>query len=720
MTYTFTGTGLEVLGETYQDEGSFNVYVDGKQDTRRSFTENTSGATRLAQQVVYSVNGLGHGSHTVKIVKTGGNFLNVDGFVVIPDAIRTVHDIAFWHIAFEYSTWNLPATAGYIDNQAGVLWDTSGPTPRPAIVPAAVTVSRGAGITFTDDTFAHLGATAVDLADGTQDSAVQDSVITDTAGGGVSVGRGRRLLPGQPGADDDRRHDRRQRDLLRRAGLRRHDRHLGRVHPRPDDHAQRHRAHPVLGHVGRLGLGLRLALLHAGRGRACPTCEHGTDYAGGNVITGNYVHDVMNTLYDGGPIYTNGGQGDNGAGATRSSPGTTSPIGNHDDNMLYQDEGSSYWHTHDNVVNFAAGGNWIGMWTPTDQQHHGRPGQLPARRRCSNNNGTDITYTPPTVVTDGAWPARRPGDHDLGRPAAPAGAADVYDDDSQALSYTGDWTAQGIASADQGDTHRTTQHGAAVTLHFTGQSIAFVTDARGRHGAESRSTASRGRVVRTYAPVRRPGPDGVHRHHAVARRAHHHRHRRERRQLAVGAFQVPAQPYLSEQATPVPRGGQRLTVARDGRRTRPGAAARTSQVTLLGAARLDGGQPATSARVPPGGTATATFTVTPPAPLPPDPALLTAVARYSSGPPSRSCRQHAGQTTYGSLARGLRQRGRLRGLRRQRGRPGRLGYSFSATALANAGVTPGSTVTAGGLSFTWPAPPRAARQRGGVGSGDRR
>ncbi|HLK44313.1 MAG TPA: ricin-type beta-trefoil lectin domain protein, partial [Thermoleophilia bacterium] len=31
-----------------------------------------------------------------------------------------------------------------------------------------------------------------------------------------------------------------------------------------------------------------------------------------------------------------------------------------------------------------------------------------------------------------------------------------------------------------------------------------------------------------------------------------------------------------------------------------------------------------------------------------------------------------------------------------------VGYSYSATALANAGVTPGSTITAGGSTFTWP------------------
>ncbi len=126
MSYTFTGTGLEVLAETYDDEGSFDVYVDGKQDTSQDFTENTSGSTRLAQQVVYSVQGLSQGTHTVKIVKTGGTYLTIDGFEVIPDAIDPVRDIAFKNIGFEYTTWNLPATTGYIDNQAGVLWDTSG------------------------------------------------------------------------------------------------------------------------------------------------------------------------------------------------------------------------------------------------------------------------------------------------------------------------------------------------------------------------------------------------------------------------------------------------------------------------------------------------------------------------------------------------------------------------------------------------------------------
>ena len=39
-----------------------------------------------------------------------------------------------------------------------------------------------------------------------------------------------------------------------------------------------------------------------------PDCLHGTSYAGGNKIVGNHVHSVMGALFDGGPIYTLGGQ----------------------------------------------------------------------------------------------------------------------------------------------------------------------------------------------------------------------------------------------------------------------------------------------------------------------------------------------------------------------------------------------------------------------------
>jgi len=139
VTYTFVGTGLQVLGETNSDEGAFSAYVDDTQDTRQSFTE--SGPTREARQVVYSVQGLPKASHSVRIVAAGTSrqSTTVDGFLVVPEPIAPAHDIAFEGITFSYATWMLPTTAGYFDNQAGVTWDTSGPLPIPTRVFVAAT-----------------------------------------------------------------------------------------------------------------------------------------------------------------------------------------------------------------------------------------------------------------------------------------------------------------------------------------------------------------------------------------------------------------------------------------------------------------------------------------------------------------------------------------------------------------------------------------------------
>ena len=112
VTYSFNGTGLEVLGETNADEGAFTAYVDGVQDSRQAFTE--AAPVRTAQTLVYSVQGLPAGMHSVRLVNAGaaGSYTLVDGFVVVPDAIAPAHDIAFEGITFSFATWNLPTTTG--------------------------------------------------------------------------------------------------------------------------------------------------------------------------------------------------------------------------------------------------------------------------------------------------------------------------------------------------------------------------------------------------------------------------------------------------------------------------------------------------------------------------------------------------------------------------------------------------------------------------------
>ena len=697
VSYTFTGSGLEVLSETNDDEGSFDVYVDGNQDTSQAFSENTSGSTRLAQQVVFSVQGLSPGTHTVKIVKTGGTYLTVNGFVVTPDAIDPVQDIAFKNISFEYTTWNLPATTGYIDNQAGVLWDTSGATPAPAIVPAAVTVSRGLDITFAGDRFEHLGATGVDLADGTQDSTVTASVLTDTSGGGVSVGE----------VDDYFQND----TALMTTGDTISDDWISYV---GQDYSETVGIwagytrdltinHNDIGHTPYSGMSIGWGWGYASpcsmqAAQGLSTCEQGTNYAGGNVVTDNYVHDVMNTLYDGGPIYTNGGQGEDGAGVDSVLAGNYVSIGNHDDNMLYQDEGSSYWHTYGNVVNFAAGGAWIGMWTPTINTITVGPDNYSSTTSV-NNNGTDISYTAPTIVTDGAWPAAAQAIMNAAGPQ-PRPATTVFGDDDQALSYTGAWSAQGTLS-DQGDTHTTSDHGAAVTLHFTGRSIAFVTATGPANGNAQISIDGKSYgTVNTYSAFSdpdqtvfsdtslSPGPHAI----TVTDPG--------TAQLVVGSFQVPAQPYLSvKTATPYPAAGKPVTVT--AAVANPAAAPLANvKVTLLAPSGWSVSGPVNLGTVRPGGTATATFTATPTGTPTPGSVAFTAVAGYIGGVLTGAAQA---ETPYGSLAAAFGNVGVSADSDTAAADLDGSGYSFSATALANAGTTPGSPVTAGGLSFTWPS-----------------
>ncbi|MEY9947432.1 hypothetical protein [Kitasatospora sp. GAS1066B] len=468
VSYTFTGTGIDVLGEVSSDEGSFDVYVDGvKVQGATGY-----GPTRLAQQRIASVSGLTKRQHTVKLVKTGGQYLVIDGFTVIPDAPAPVHDISFQGITFAYANWQLPSTAGYVDNQAGVLWDAT--THAPTRIPAAVQVHRGSDISFTGDEIAHTGGTGIDLADGTQNSTVTGDWIHDTAGGGVSVGEvddyyltdPTRMTSGDTVSENWIDHV--GQDFSDAVGVwAGYTRNLT-------------ISHNDIGHTPYSGISLGWGWgyasdcsLQAEQGLANP-CRHGTGYAGGNQILDNHVHDVMGVLSDGGPIYTNGGQGGDGGSLTSVLAGNLVEGGNHTNNMLYQDEGSSYWNSHDNVARFG-GQNWFGMWTPTihDIDVHDNY----ADNATYNNNGSNITFNQATVVSGGAWPAAAQ------TIIAAAGPDPAYqpltgqlNDDNQAVTYTGSWAQFGFRGNGDlnDDIHYTTTNGDTASVGFTGTGISVL------------------------------------------------------------------------------------------------------------------------------------------------------------------------------------------------------------------------------------------------------
>ncbi|KAA2250119.1 hypothetical protein F0L68_38910 [Solihabitans fulvus] len=468
VSYTFTGTGLDVLGEVNSDEGGIDVYVDGV----RTRTVTPTGATRLAQQAVVSIAGLPKGQHTVKLVKTGGQYLVVDGFTVVPDAIAPVHDIRFSGVDFGYTTWNQPSTAGYVDNQAGVLWDPV--TQAPIRIPAAVRVHRGSGISFSGGEIAHTGGTGIDLADGTQNSSVTGNWIHDTSGGGVSLGEvddfyltdPARMSSGDTISENTIEHV--GADYQDAVGI-----WVGHGRSQVVSHND-------VGHTPYSGMSLGWGWgwastcdLQSKQGLGNP-CRHGTIYSGGNQILNNHLHDVMGVLNDGGPIYTLGGQGGGDGSLTSVLAGNVVSGGNHTNNMLYHDEGSSYWNTHDNLVRFG-GQDWMGMWTPTihDITVHDNYSDYAA----NNINGTNITFAQATVVAGGNWPpaaraiiAAAGVDPAFRRPGC------VVDDDDLAIGYTGAWFASGARGyGDLNDNvHATQTNGDAATFSFNGTAISVL------------------------------------------------------------------------------------------------------------------------------------------------------------------------------------------------------------------------------------------------------
>jgi len=475
VSYTFTGTGLQVLSETNSDEGGIDVYVDGV----KTQSVSAYSATRLAQQPVVTVTGLAKGTHTVKLVKTSGSYLLVDGFTVIPDAVAPVHDISFSGMTFGYTTWNQPTTYGYTDNQAGILWDPT--TGAPTTIPAAVQVSRGDDISFTGDTAEHLGGTGFDLADGTQNSTVSGSIVTDTSGGGIYLGNVDDYYQNQTAlmTSNDTVAD----NSVSYVGQDYQDA-VGIWAGYTRDAVI---THNDIGYTPYSGMSLGWGWGYASpcsmqSAQGLSNCAHGTIYAGGNQITDNSVHNVMGVLHDGGPIYTNGGQGGGDGSLTSVLSGNVVAEGNNTNNMLFQDEGSSYWNTYDNVARFG-GSNWIGMWTPTINTIDIHDNY--SDNADYNNNGTGITFNQATIVTGGAWPAAAQ------TIIAAAGPSEQYrpvtsrvDDDDLSIGYTGSWSASGFrGDGDLGDgVHYTSTNGDSASLAFTGTGVQVIGETNSDQG----------------------------------------------------------------------------------------------------------------------------------------------------------------------------------------------------------------------------------------------
>ncbi|MEI7732944.1 MAG: hypothetical protein WCO56_25455 [Verrucomicrobiota bacterium] len=80
--YTFTGTGVWFITETYTNAGTVDIYLDTVFQT----TVDRNSATRLGQVVAYANTSLASGTHTIKVVKKSGTYLEFDAFAYLSGA----------------------------------------------------------------------------------------------------------------------------------------------------------------------------------------------------------------------------------------------------------------------------------------------------------------------------------------------------------------------------------------------------------------------------------------------------------------------------------------------------------------------------------------------------------------------------------------------------------------------------------------------------------
>ncbi|MCM4078099.1 ricin-type beta-trefoil lectin domain protein [Paractinoplanes hotanensis] len=344
------------------------------------------------------------------------------------------HHLTFSGITFTGTSWLGPSSnQGYADQQTGAYIHGNWSWPafsschngcpqfeatRPNWLqsPAAVQVSAANNVTFTDSQFVNLGQTAIGIGNdvsahgsgvglGTSTITVTRSEIARNVAGGIVVGGVR--------ADAHHPSDARMRNRdITISNNRLHD--LGTDHRGIVSVLATYVTNAVISHNEAYNLpytGMSIGYgwgsndaggsnHYADRGLYNYQPRYSTaTTASGNQLVGNYVHDVMQQMNDGGCIYT-----------LSANPGAVIS-----DNYclrtngyfgIYFDEGSRYYTARNNVFSST------GTWATANYWFAENMGNFTVTNNWSTNNSTNVTngdrgnvVSGNVTVTNGNWPA---------------------------------------------------------------------------------------------------------------------------------------------------------------------------------------------------------------------------------------------------------------------------------------------------------------------------
>ncbi|WP_168735576.1 chitobiase/beta-hexosaminidase C-terminal domain-containing protein [Cohnella fermenti] len=251
-----------------------------------------------------------------------------------------VHDMAFEGLTFADAGWLRPSTdSGHADIQANYIREPALPGnayPQEFIADAAVVVRTGRQIDFERDDFTRLGATGLNILEGSQDMYIRGSRFYDISGSAIQIGE-------VDMNDPNNRYPSDPKYLLRNISVDNNYIHDIAVEYRSGVGVSA--AYPVGLTIARNEFArLPYSAVHIGWGWSNFPANATRD----NEIAYNKIRDVMQVLHDGGAIY-----------AVGSSYGTGHESFIHDNDIrgvpnyhgaIYLDQGTSDWRVNDNVV----------------------------------------------------------------------------------------------------------------------------------------------------------------------------------------------------------------------------------------------------------------------------------------------------------------------------------------------------------------------------------
>ena len=242
-----------------------------------------------------------------------------------------VSNIQFKGITFSYTTWLLPnSTSGYPGNQAGVL--------NFGQIPGNIKFDHSFNLKFENNTFSHLGVSALELNIGCNKNIIYNNTFYDISGSAISIGN---VINPKPTEQDLVSDNIISNNFIRKAALE-YEGCLGIFVGYTEHTTISHNEIRNLPYTGiSMGWGWNNKII-AGKD---------------NEISYNLIDSVMMVLHDGGGIYT-----------LSSQPGTQihdNYISNcfNSNGALYLDEGSSNMNWYHNVVQNSQ--QWLLMWTPS-------------------------------------------------------------------------------------------------------------------------------------------------------------------------------------------------------------------------------------------------------------------------------------------------------------------------------------------------------------------